>query len=97
MSLLKSIASGYEHRKPYYKRAPRIDRTCRPHGSCPWCQRSRQHHIDVRTPDDDTVLPRGYVDEDIYLPPLGDTMGDAAYLEAVQAVYDTEDYLFMEG
>lgn len=40
MSLDKAVASGHEHRKPYYK-ADRFDMTCRPHGSCPYCRGSR--------------------------------------------------------
>lgn len=42
MALDKSIASGKEHRKPYYK-SKAIDRTCRNHGSCPFCESSRTH------------------------------------------------------
>lgn len=42
MGLEKAIEHGKEHRKPYYK-AGKYDKTCRPHGSCPWCQRNRQH------------------------------------------------------
>lgn len=42
MALDKSIASGKEHRKPYYK-SKAIDRTCRNHGSCPYCTDSRTH------------------------------------------------------
>ena len=61
MSMLKGIKYGKEHRKPYYN-SGRFDRTCRPHGSCPYCQRGRQHKIDVRTPADDTVLPHRTVD-----------------------------------
>lgn len=42
MALDKSIVSGKEHRKPYYK-SKAIDRTCRNHGSCPYCTGSRAH------------------------------------------------------
>ena len=31
-----------DRRRPYYKSA-RFDRTCRPHGSCPWCERNRAY------------------------------------------------------
>jgi hypothetical protein len=41
VSFDKAIASGKEHRRPYY-RSKRFDRTCRPGGSCPWCRRNRQ-------------------------------------------------------
>lgn len=33
----KAIASGKEHRKPYYG-SKATDATCRNHGSCPWCR-----------------------------------------------------------
>lgn len=42
MALDKSIASGKDHRKSYFK-SKAIDRTCRNHGSCPYCEGSRLH------------------------------------------------------
>lgn len=42
MALDKGILHGKEHRKPYYG-AEAVDATCRPHGSCPWCQAKRLH------------------------------------------------------
>lgn len=48
MSLEKGIAHGMEWRKPYYSRAQRIDRTCRPHGGCPWCVENRMHSLRCR-------------------------------------------------
>jgi hypothetical protein len=36
----KAIQYGKEHRKPYYG-AKAIDRSCRNHGSCPYCQGNR--------------------------------------------------------
>ena len=42
MSLDKAIQHGKEHRKPYYK-SGRFDKSCRPHGGCPWCRRNRLH------------------------------------------------------
>lgn len=42
MTLDKGIKYGKEHRKPYYG-AKAIDRTCRSHGSCPWCRDGRLH------------------------------------------------------
>lgn len=47
MSLDKAINSGKEHRKPYRK-SKRCDKTCRNHGSCPYCQGNRKHSTDVR-------------------------------------------------
>jgi hypothetical protein len=40
MSLNKAIQHGKEYRKPYHG-SKRFDRTCRCHGSCPWCQNGR--------------------------------------------------------
>lgn len=40
MALDKAIESGKEHRKPYTK-SKAIDKTCRNHGSCLWCQNNR--------------------------------------------------------
>jgi len=42
MSLDKAINSGKEKRKNYRK-SKAIDRSCRNHGSCSWCQRNRQY------------------------------------------------------
>lgn len=42
MSLNKAIKHGKEHRKKYYG-SGRFDKTCRPHGGCPYCERGRLH------------------------------------------------------
>jgi len=42
MGLGKAIEHGKEHRKPYCG-AKAIDRTCRNHGSCPWCYGNRNY------------------------------------------------------
>lgn len=42
MALDKAIKSGKEHRKPYYG-SKVIDRTCRNHGGCPWCEENRKY------------------------------------------------------
>ena len=42
MSLDKAIAHGKEKRKPY-SGSKAIDRTCRNHGSCPYCLENRMH------------------------------------------------------
>jgi hypothetical protein len=42
MSLAKAIEHRKERRKPYYD-SGRLDRTCRPHGGCPWCYRDRMY------------------------------------------------------
>ena len=36
----KAIKYGKEKRKPY-SGSKAIDRTCRNHGSCPWCRENR--------------------------------------------------------
>lgn len=43
----KAIEHGREHRRPYY-RSGRFDKSCRPHGGCPWCIGNRMHAIRVR-------------------------------------------------
>lgn len=47
MSLNKAIESGKEHRKPYRK-AKAIDKTCRNHGGCPYCEGNRKHSTELR-------------------------------------------------
>lgn len=42
MALDKAIEHGKERRKPYYK-SQAVDASCRPGGSCPYCQRGRRH------------------------------------------------------
>lgn len=42
MALNKAIKSGKEYRKPYY-RSKAIDKTCRNHGGCPWCEENRKY------------------------------------------------------
>jgi hypothetical protein len=43
MPLDKAIKSGKEKRKEYRK-AKAVDRTCRNHGSCSYCERNRLHN-----------------------------------------------------
>jgi hypothetical protein len=42
MSLDKGIKHGKEKRREYF-RSGRFDPTCRPGGSCPYCQNNRKH------------------------------------------------------
>ena len=42
MSLDKSIEHGHDHRKQYYG-SKAIDKSCRNHGGCPWCEENRNH------------------------------------------------------
>lgn len=51
MSLDKAIAHGREHRKPYHG-SKAIDRTCRNHGGCPWCEENRKHKFRDKHPEE---------------------------------------------
>ena len=42
MSMDKAIEHGKEHRKKY-RGAKAIDKSCRNHGGCPWCEGNRKH------------------------------------------------------
>ncbi len=42
MALDKAIQHGKEHRKPYTG-GKAIDRTCRNHGGCSWCEENRKY------------------------------------------------------
>ena len=42
MSLDKAIEHKKEKRKPY-RGSKSIDKTCRNHGGCPWCEENRKH------------------------------------------------------
>jgi hypothetical protein len=67
MSLDKAIASGKEHRKPY-RRSGRFDRTCRPHGSCPYCKHNRfvgvRREEEKALDDINELLDEGIIRED---------------------------------
>jgi hypothetical protein len=58
MSLDKAIKYGKEYRKPYFH-SGKYDKTCRPHGGCPWCEGNRKHSHEKREPvieQDDTGI-----------------------------------------
>ena len=42
MALDKAIQHGKEHRKEY-RHAQAVDKTCRNHGSCPYCLKNRMY------------------------------------------------------
>lgn len=42
MSFDNAHANRKDWRRPYYG-SGRFDRTCRPHGSCPYCRRNQTH------------------------------------------------------
>ena len=47
MSLDKAIKHGKEHRKEY-RGSKVIDKTCRNHGGCKWCEKNRKHKYLVK-------------------------------------------------
>lgn len=47
MSLDKAINHKHEHREQY-RGSKAIDKTCRNHGGCPWCEENRKHKYDKR-------------------------------------------------
>ena len=51
MSLNKAIKYGKERRKAY-RGAKAVDRTCRNHGSCPYCRENRLHKFRDKKPKD---------------------------------------------
>ena len=54
MSLDKAIEHGKEKRKQY--RGPKLfDRSCRNHGSCPWCERNRRFKFRDKKPYDENA------------------------------------------
>ena len=42
MSFIKAIKAGKENRKPY-KGSKAIDKSCRNHGGCLWCEQNRKY------------------------------------------------------
>ena len=69
MALDKAIKSGKEHRKPYTG-SKAIDRTCRNHGSCPWCIENRTHKFRDKHPR---------IEEDEEMPELDDFIINNSY------------------
>ena len=52
MSLDKAIEHGKEKRKQY-RGSKLYDRSCRNHGSCPWCQGNRRFKFRDKRPMDE--------------------------------------------
>ena len=69
MSLDKGIEHGKEWRRPYYGSSA-FDRSCRPHGNCPWCYGNRMHSTRVR------LLKGCSLDDEIEEPPKSDRAGE---------------------
>lgn len=49
MSLDKAIEHKKEWRKQYHG-SKAIDKSCRNHGSCPWCRENRLHKFRIKKP-----------------------------------------------
>ena len=49
MSFDNDYPNRKDRRKPYY-RSKQVDRSCRNHGSCPWCEGNRTHRNERRKP-----------------------------------------------
>ena len=62
MSLDKAIEHRKEKRRPYYG-SKAIDRTCRNHGGCPWCEENRQIH-NIKESEKMRVEITYYADDD---------------------------------
>ena len=54
MSLDKAIEHGKEKRKEY-RGSKAIDKSCRNHGSCPWCERNRKFKFRDKRPYDENA------------------------------------------
>lgn len=52
MSLDKAIEHGKEKRKEY-RGSKAIDKSCRNHGGCPWCERNRKFKFRDKRPYDE--------------------------------------------
>ncbi len=49
MAFDKEYPNRKDWRKPYWRQGV-ADRTCRPHGGCPWCYLGRMHKHKRREP-----------------------------------------------
>jgi hypothetical protein len=47
MAFDKNYPNRKDHRRPYRK-SKQVDRSCRCHGSCSYCQSNRQHNNEMR-------------------------------------------------
>lgn len=77
MSMDKAILHGKEHRKPY-RGAKAIDRTCRNHGTCPWCEENRKHKFRDKRPPEKEVIDEYTDTADVHhlIVSSGDKTGD---------------------
>ena len=58
MSLDKAIEHGKERRKPY-RGSKEIDRSCRNHGGCLWCEANRKFKFRDKHP----AVPEDFMEE----------------------------------
>lgn len=54
MSLDKAIEHGKEKRRPY-RGDKLVDKSCRNHGGCPWCERNRKFKFRDKKPYDENA------------------------------------------
>lgn len=52
MSFDKQYPNRKDWRAQYRRRSQRVDRSCRPGGTCPHCRGNRRHANDRRSPED---------------------------------------------
>lgn len=50
MSFDKHYANRKDWRKPY-RGSRAVDKSCRSHGGCPWCEGNRKHKHKKKAPD----------------------------------------------
>jgi hypothetical protein len=63
MSLDKSILHKKDYRKQYYGSSS-IDKTCRPGGSCPYCQTNRKHPDLIRKKAAQSQIEDYFIDDE---------------------------------
>ena len=63
MNLNKAIEHGKEKRKPYTG-SKAIDRTCRNHGGCGWCEENRMYQK-LKQEDSTECKLKEYEDEEV--------------------------------
>ena len=83
MSFDNHYPSRKDHRAPYQKKAPRLDSTCRPGGSCLYCQGNRaagttKRLLATSLSDWEEYLPLDYDDRGTYRggPPLAEQLAE---------------------
>jgi len=89
MSFDKAIEYGKEKRKKY-RGAKAIDRTCRNHGSCPWCENGRQYKNRKNALYVQAVEEEGFMEPDVEEDPWDDVWYE--YDRIMDMVAEMEDF-----